>query len=628
MPKKPVTPPAPDIEFGIGWGKHPTHQEAPGILRSLRRRAWLARWDIKSANPADAVSRFEHRREIIRTLWPEHVLAYHYWTDRRIKSVAEHDFVMWMGGGGIGKTVDAAAIALEYWLEDPSNTAVIVCSTTKEMLRTRIWGQLVKLHSLLPREAKIGTLLDTACFIRVGDDKNEEFKGDWLNGIRGIAIQDGPVEEAISNLVGMHTGRVFVILDEAQGVREAIMAAIPNLLKNPESKMLIMGNPADFNSLLCRYGAPIDGWDSIPKFSEEWETQTWGYKGTGIGLYFDGYKSPAVLDPVWGKLHPWMTSQEQIDQHLWSKAVNGNENDPGFMVQTRGWPPSKGIEVTLLDASIVHTFHCQKPPVWTHGKTASGVLDPAYGGGDRAILQFGHRGWVEQEPEDGGKRWVIGFNDTIEIPIDAESETPIDHQIARYAIEQCKRRNIQPDEVSVLSAGRGAAIVSIMREEWGPVNAIEEGGAPSERKVGPLNKTAKEIYDTRASELGFLLREFALGNGIRGLPQKAEEQLCKRRTFNQKGKSCMEPKTGSKGRTDEKGRPVKGFKERLGYSPDHADACQAFTEHCRIKGATPGTGNSSPQAKKDQRQQAQEIDAMYQDGYAQEENWQDYAMNH
>lgn len=619
MPKKAAPPAQPDHEFGLDWsvGAY-TRQNIPHeVHRTLARRAYCARTGLMAKN-SKGVSRADHRKAIIRTLWSEDILCRHYWQDRRIESVTDHDFVMWMGGGGIGKTVDAAAIALEYWLEDPGNTAVIVCSTTKEMLRTRIWGQIVKLHALIPMpETSKGQLLDTACFIRIRD-------GDWLNGIKGVAVQDGPVDEAINNIVGMHTGRVLVILDEAQGVREAIMLAIPNLLKNPESKMIIMGNATDFNSLLCRYGAPVNGWESIPKFAEQWETKTHGYKGTGIGLYFDGYKSPAVLDPEWGRKHPWMMSQDQIDSHL--KAVNFNENDPGFMAQTKGWPPSKGLETTLLDAAIVQTFHCKQKPVWTHGKTAAGSLDPAYGGGDKAVLQFGHRGWVEQEQEDGGKRWVIGYGDTVEVPIDAESETPIDHQIARYCMEQCKARGIPPNEFAVAAAGRGAAIVSILREEWGPVVAIEEGGAPTERLVGPLNKTAKETYDTRASELGFLLREFALANGIRGLPDKAEEQLCKRLTFNQKGKSCVEPKVGSKGRTDERGRPLRGFKERLGYSPDHADVCQIFAEHCRLKGASPGTGATAPKTVASQKQKASEIDAMFSEvNYTREEAWQEYA---
>lgn len=616
MPKKAAQPPEPDSEFGFRWEGMPTSGMPPTLMRQLMRRALCCRLGWVSPNKEKAVSIAEHRKAIIRTLWPENVLAYHYWTDRRIESTSEHNFVMWMGGGGIGKTVDAAAIALEYWLEDPTNTAVIVCSTTKDMLRTRIWGQIVRLHNLLPPEAKMGELLDTACFIRIHD-------GDWLHGVKGIAVMDGSPEEAINNLIGMHANRVMVVLDEAQGVREAIMLAIPNLLKNPESKMLIMGNPSDFNSLLCRYGAPVNGWDSIPRFSEQWETKTWGYKGVGIGLYFDGYKSPGVLDPEWGRKHPWMTSKSQIDAHL--EAVGGNENDPGFMVQTRGWPPSKGVEQTLLDMAIVHTFHCQKQPVWTHGKTACAAIDSSFGGADKSVLQFGWRGWCEEED---AKRWVIGYGDTVYVPIDAESDTPIEYQIVHFVKKQCELRGISSTELAVAAGGRAAALVGIFKQEWGPVVAIEEGGTPSERKVGPLHKTAKESYDTRASELGFLLREFALGNGLRGLPEKATEQACKRLTYNMRGKSCMEAKKSSKGRIDEKtGKPVRGFKERLGYSPDEMDACQTLAEHCRLKGAEPGTGQSAPKAREDHAREAREVDEAWGDGsYSADHDWRAEAM--
>lgn len=612
--KKTAAPPQRDIEFGIGWERHPTHHMPPTVLRSLIRRSYLARHDVQSANPKDAVSRFEHRKEIIQRIMPHHV--WHYWTDRRLKSTCEHHFVTWISGGGTGKTTDAAAIALEWWLEAPGESAVIVCSTTKEMLRARIWGEIVRLHAQLPSEIKqaAGELLDTACFIRIRD-------GDWKNGIKGIAVQDGPVEEAINNIVGMHTNRVLVILDEAQGVREAIMKAIPNLLKNPESRMLIMGNPDSFTSLLCRYGAPINGWESVPKFCEEWETKTHGYPGTGIGLFFDGRLSPAVLDPEWGKRNPWMTSQAQIDAHLAS--VGGNENDPGFMTQTIGWPPAMGVESVVLDGATLTTFHCQQPPMWTHGKTACAFLDPAFEGEDKAVLQFGWRGWVEDED---GKRWMIGFGDSLVVPIDAESDLPIHHQIVRYCKAQCEARGIGPQEFGLFATGEGGGLKAIFDMEWGPVIGVEEGGAPSERPIGVMNKTAKQEYDTRASELCFLLREFALGNGIRGLPAKAADQANKRQTFHRNGKWCVEPKTGSKGRVDASGKPVKGFKQRLGYSPDDLDACVGLCELSRLKGAEPGTNRQAPKARAAQEQQVKAMERHYSESnYTEQEEWSGYA---
>lgn len=607
---KKTAPPVDDVEYGVRWSPdNPTSKMPAGPLKELSRRAFLARRNIGTK-----VSRFEHRKTIIRTIWPEHVFSWHEWSDRRLASVCDHDFVTWIGPAGSAKTTDAALIALEWWLEDPANSAVIVCSTTKEMLRARIWGQIVHYHNLIPQQIKVGELLDTACFIRIKD-------GDWKNGIKGVAVQDGPVEEAINNIIGVHTSRVFVILDEAQGVREAIMKAIPNLLKNPESKMLIMGNPNSFTSLLCRYGAPIDGWESIPKFSDQWETKTHGYQGTGIGLFFDGRKSPAVMDAAWAARNQWMINQRQIDAHL--SSVGGNENDPDFMCQSIGWPPAMGVESTVLDAATIQTFHCKQPPVWTHGKTVCAFLDPAFEGEDKAVLQFGWRGWCEEEEN---KRWVIGFGDTLVVPVDAESSLPIHHQIVQYCKAQCEARHIPPAEFGLFATGEGGGLKAIFDEGWGHVNGIEEGGAPTDRGIGAMNKTAKETYDTRASELAFGLREFALGDGIRGLPDKAEDQATKRQTFHRNGKWCVEPKTGSKGRVDAAGKSVKGFKQRLGYSPDEFDAAMGLCEMCRQKGAEPGTGMAKPKAQAQQRVEARTADAAFHESvYSEEEDWQVFA---
>src|SRR4029077_8331038 len=113
------------------------------------------------------------------------------------------------------------------------------------------------------------------------------------------------------------------------------------------------------------------------------------------------------------------------------------------------------------------------------------------------------------------------------------------------------------------------------------------GGSPSELPIDETGKTAKEAYDTRASELLFSLREFAMSDGIRWCGNEAAFQAVSRRTFYRNGKWCAEPKSGSKGRTDEKGRPVRGYRQRMGHSPDHLDSACIGVEHCRLRGAFP-----------------------------------------
>ncbi len=558
MAKKPAQTQEDDWQFGVNWTA-----SGMAFFSETQRRMKCARYGIGN------VSKFEHRKAIIQAIWPEHVYAWNEWSEKRLKSTCEHHFVTWMAGGGTGKTTDSAIAALEFWLEAPHETAVVVCSTTKDMLRTRIWGQIVHFQSLIPEmladgtrfntsQGGAGVLLDASCFIRWKD-------GDWKNGLKGVAVQDGPVEEAVNNIIGMHTTRVLWVLDEMQGVREAIVKAIPNLLKNPESRFWGMGNPDLLTSLLCRYSEPVEGWDSIAKFQEEWETHSHGYPGKGICCFFDGRKSPAVVNPEWGKKHPWMISQAQIDAHLWSKEVNGNEADPAFMTQSIGWPPSQGVEATVLDNSIITTFKCNSQPVWTDGFVRCVGVDPAFNGGDRGVVQFAKRGFVRDQD---GSRWVICGDGTLIIPFNTESKRPKHYQILDFVKAECEKRGIPAHEVAIAAAGEGGGLKDILTTEWGPVVGIEEGGSPSERVVGDNGRTAKQHYDTRASELALGIRAFAMNHGIRGLNSEAADECCKRQTFYRNGKWCVEPKVGSKGRTDTSGRARKGFKERLGYSPD------------------------------------------------------------
>src|SRR6185503_19265950 len=127
-------------------------------------------------------------------------------------------------------------------------------------------------------------------------------------------------------------------------------------------------------------------------------------------------------------------------------------------------------------------------------------------------------------------------------------------------------------------------------------------------------------FDTRASELALGIREFAMNHGIRGLNADAADQCCKRITFYRMGKSCVEPKRGSKGRTDSSGRAVKGFKERLGYSPDHHDSWSILIEHCRLKGANVNEGTIAEKSKPNEQwdRDVRKADELYrEDAYLQ-----------
>src|SRR6266705_3019425 len=561
-----------DIQFGIDWTQKAKEWKQRDIPL-ITRHQFCAYHDVGKGA-------FYHRKERIKFFWPEY--QWHTWNDRRLEGICSHHWTTWIGPAASGKTVDAGVFGLEYWLQAPFQTAVIFCSTTMKMLRMRIWSYVTHYHQALPKAVNdvmqyTGELLDSSTRIRwrAGDDKN---------GVFGMAVEEGPIEEVVNNLIGIHTQRVLLIIDEGQGIREAILRATNNMAKNPRFDFLMMGNPDTIHSPLVRESEPVNGWDSVTRAeTEQWETLGGPLAGNGLCQFFDGRKSPADKSPEEKKRLPWLINKDWVDNHL--KSVRGNLNDPGFWSQAIGWPPPMGLESTLLDDAILITFHCKDKAVWTQGFRKCAALDPAFGGGDKAKLTFIHYG--QTEDDRGRLRWIIEAREVEMVPIDAKSERPLHYQIVDFCKVECEKRGIKPREFALDASGEGGGLKSIFDREWGYVTGIESGGAPSELPVDTSGKTAKEAYDTRASELCFNVREFALSDGLRGLSHDAAFQACSRRTFYRNGKWCAEPKTGSKGRTDEKGRPVRGFKQRLGFSPDDFDSLAIGIEFCRQQGATP-----------------------------------------
>lgn len=566
------------------------------------------------------VSRYDHRKWILERLWAHHTgpdgvnKAYEMneWSERRLHSVCDNTLTMWLGPASTGKTRDAAAIALEYWLEDPANTCVIVCSTTKDMLRKRIWNDICTLWNALPDcilDPKVptfkGVLTDTNCLIRFNEN-------DKKNGIFGIAVAEGPVDEAINNIIGIHTTRYMLMIDELQGTPEAIMAdnVLANIASNPEVKVLGMGNPTSLMSLLCKMATPVKGWNSVVRgMTPEWEIEKGPFIGTAKALFFDGRASPAVLNPEWGKKRPWMKQKAQVDAHIAAKG----ENDPSVWTMTIGWPPPLGTDNTVLDISLIEKFDCHGRIYWTDGYTACAALDPAFvDGGDDKILQFFKVGQIGDE---NGFRWVIQFDEWLDVPFNVDDDMR-EYQILNYVRERCQSKGVTANHMAMDSTGIGRGLLSIFHAEWGPVIGVEFGGKPSERFIDTAHngkpRKAGEVFDRFSSELNIMVRMFAASHGIKQLPKLAAEEFCQRLTFQKGNKQCVEKKSD--------------MKKRVSKSPDHADAVCIAVELARQLGAVPAEGLNTPAEQAKVHVQHLETDDRFEiDRTGEEEDWNAFA---
>lgn len=556
-------------QYGIRW-------RGPHIkLTSLSRRLICARHGIGN------VPVWEHRKIIMRTIMPW--FEWHDWCDEWLKSFCESTWTTWLGPAGAGKSFFAAACAVEYWFELPDATAVILCSTSVEMLKMRVWNEVMKIYSRIPEKIEVregGKLIETLNIGKVGRPIAAQTKimwapGDDKHGLTGVAVAEGPVEQVVSNHLGVHTKRVLLVMDEMQAVRPAILkAAASNMSKNEEFKLLGVGNPDDVDSLLGKESEPVGGWSSINiETDTRWRTLGLDPKKGGLAVFTDGRKSPADKSPEERKRLSFLINSDQIAQHLYR--CRGNTDDPDYWTQSIGFFPPSGTKSTVLDAAIIEKYNCKGKAMWTRTPTKGAGLDPAFsfGGGDKKVLQFFKFGETE-EVVNGivEKRWMIEFTRTAYVSVKASDPLPIDHQIANFCIAECRAEGVLPEHFGTDATGIGRGLASILEVEFGPIKRIEFGGAASDRLInGFADKTAREQYDDRKSELNMRVREFAMSNSIRGLSSEAAGQFSIRKTSHVNKKQSVESK--------------KDLKKRINRSPDESDACCICVDVASLHGA-------------------------------------------
>jgi hypothetical protein len=510
---------------------------------------------------------FVHRKAALHLIWEGTGIVWHPWIERALRSFCEYNWITWTGPAASAKSFNASLLGLLYWLEFPEGTSVIMASTTRDALARRLWYYVQDLHGRIRRrpDLSIGTALYSEYMIRWR-------AGDKKNGIFGLAIEDGPVEEALHNLIGYHNSRVLLVVDEAQGTREAIFQACDNLAKNPEFKALLLGNAESREDPHGRFSEPLAGWLSVdPDTTQLWETRGGPARGVGTCVFFDGRKSPAITEAGGERKYPFLINQRQIDDAL---AYHGSADHPRFWSQSIGFWPPVGITQTVLDERIVINNHLRERAIWYTSYQQCAVLDPSYEGGDRKVFlpfKFG-----EVSGEDGARKWLIEFGDPVELKISVRDDQEIHYQIFHQCVELCRSLHIPPARFALGSSGEGGGLLSIFRREWGPVVGIEEAGRVSDRPLSAVNpRPSSEEYDRVVSELHFAVREFAINDALRNMPAHAITEFCARRWEMRNKRVRVETKTE--------------MRKHFVRSPDYADACCFAVELARRLGAVAGT---------------------------------------
>jgi len=512
--------------------------------------------------------RYNHFKSMHDYMWPDTI--WHYWTERRFRRhCSNYKTITYAGGANIGKSMDAAKIAILFFFANPKERTVLVASTSLSSLSSRIWGYVTNLL----REAKVPGLKEK--YDCTGGqspkilNKRSVTRGeppDTIHGMFALAAKAGDDEKVIAPWIGRHPkDGLMIILDEATDMPDALVTALPNLEKGQERYQLVaIGNS---NSTIDLHGAlstPLNGWDSVdPARDTEWLTT----QRDGICLFFSCYESPAIheQDPdKQKKLAKFLMTTEAIDRDVLERGINSQ----AFRRFTLGFWGDTGTNNTVMDAKFAGE-DIYKKSEWaglTPIEMCAG-LDIAFSsGGDKCILrlaQMGQRidGSVVLDYREDSLLFEIDISATLRDatgkPVSAEI------QIANQVIRILGQYNIPLNRLAIDATGQGRAVAEVIRLQANSAHTPIKIYAVGQRnfKQKSFDVVVKSSYD-----LWFAFRPFIQTGQISGLDRKAAWQLTNRKTkMSGNGQIQLQTKREYK-------NTMIASHPSMAHSPDEADA--------------------------------------------------------
>lgn len=515
-------------------------------------------WCFKHWKPAMGTpNRAWHFKQAMRMLFytgPNAPLKWTPWTDRRVDSVFgnEKHFTIWWGPAAAGKTTDAAAIALTYFLMDPANTTVTVASTTREMLEARIWGEVVRLYTYRAELKGQYVLKESAWSITIPANAEAEQARNVKAGIFGVAVLRGTSQEALANLSGRHNQYCLLIIDEMQGTKEVAVDAFENIQAGcVEANFLGMGNPSSWLDVLGKYSLPKTGnTKSLNLEMDCWETRE------GWCHFFNGLKSPGVTDP---KAYPFLLNAAQIARSKLSKG----EHHPLFWQQRIGFIPPEGLIDVMMSENFLMQNRMLETVEWAGAYRVFASLDPAFStGGDEAIFTL----WRIGSYTDGTYGLLVEKQIPIQLRI---TDKALTYQLAADVIAQCNFHGIRAPQLAVDTTGMQGMFVDILESEWKQKGVYR---CSFSSKVSDLPDdidealASKKVFHRRGDQLWGAAVAFGRRQQLRGITLEAAQQFAARLMVGQ-APLKMETK--------------KEMKEHFGRSPDHADSIAVGLDYAR-----------------------------------------------
>jgi hypothetical protein len=500
------------------------------------------------------LGRYEHCKRGVEMIWhakSKKPVIFNPYAETMFRGFCQYKFLGVASHASGGKSFNLAVWSIWNFLCDPWNTKVFVTSTTLKDSQGRIWGDILELWG-------------AAAEVFGGDTPGKPVPsdgiircciGDRSTNKAGLSLIAGDPKKASENMgkfIGFKRDRLFLICDEMPELSDALLAsAESNLVTGGRFQMIGIGNPSSFYDPFGVFCEPKNGWASINENDYEWD----GVKAKVIR--FDAKNSPNVAakergdtsNPYNGLLK-WEIFEE-------SKSRLG-ENSPGFYRMYRAfWCPTGSIEAIYSEQEIAS--HKAEQPAghgWTWLEPPNIVcgFDPAYTQkGDKSIAYFAAVGTTSE------RKKVCCFLEYLNLERNINDPTSHEEQIIKQLAAAMEKRGVKVKDLGVDVSGSSSFGVLVSKELGDGFTRVQFGGSASDTIVSSLDKRpAKEVYDSMVAELWHVGKELIVAGQLKGIHKDMAKEMVAR-TYGSSGRKIwVEPKPK--------------MKERLGFSPDIADA--------------------------------------------------------
>lgn len=504
-------------------------------------------WQKKSGKMAGK-GNFFHYKEAIRILWPE--IQWHFWNDLLLENWLNHRCIAVLGPTNSGKTNSFAIFHLIDYYAFPSQTTILVCSTTKDRLEDRIWGEMKKWHRIAKKRYNWlpGNLIEGKLRI-VTDARSEADEGrDFRNGLVGVPCKKSGEYTGLGDFIGIKNKRVRLCGDELQLLPKAFIDSIPNLIKNQNCKVTGLGNPketTDALGALAEPAASAGGWDG--GIDQTPKTKTWPTRWPdGICIQLCGLDSPNTrVPPTLPVPFPFLITRKQIEDD----AATWGRDDWHFTMFNEGRMPRGQGSRRVITRRLCEKGGAFMEPRWNDTNfTNVTFLDAAYRavGGDRCVyghLKFGYEApldfgtavanaLIDQNWKAKNLRMIMALIDLKIIPITAGIGAATDEpeeQIVKFVRAENEQRGVPPENFFYDSGMRTSLVQCFARTYSNKVNAIDCGGRASETRVSEaIDVPCCDYYSKFITELWYSVRLIVEGGQFRGMTQDLMAEGCAR----------------------------------------------------------------------------------------------------